>query len=77
MGEPKKIKNLMEELGFNQKSSPSAKAAFIKHLAKAAYGVEITIPSIYASDSEHSLDSLMKKQPEEQLELPLEAVNDK
>lgn len=68
---PKKIKNLMQELGFNQKGPTSAKAAFIKHLAKAAYGVDLAIPPLYDENNKANVDSILNS-PTEQLELPLE-----
>lgn len=41
----KKIKTVMEELGFNPAGPDSVKEAFIKHLIKSAYGVQVTTPS--------------------------------
>jgi hypothetical protein len=69
----KSIGKIMEEMGFNPKASTSSKAAFIKHLAKQAYGVDLEIPEIYKSESEaHSLDALKKQMAPEQLEFNLE-----
>ncbi|MCC2677926.1 MAG: hypothetical protein K0R29_502 [Pseudobdellovibrio sp.] len=36
---------IMQELGFNKNASDSAKAAFLKHLFKAATGCEVQTPS--------------------------------
>jgi hypothetical protein len=36
---------IMQELGFNKNSSDSAKAAFLKHLFKAATGCEVQSPN--------------------------------
>ncbi len=41
----KKVGDLMNEMGFNPKSSTSAQEAFIKHLIKAAHGVDVMTPS--------------------------------
>ncbi|KYG60805.1 hypothetical protein [Bdellovibrio bacteriovorus] len=41
----KKIDVLMQELGFNKDAPDSVKEAFIKHLMKASYGVNVTTPS--------------------------------
>ncbi len=74
MGDIKKINRLMEELGFNQKATTSSKAAFIKYLAKAAYGVDLKIPPLYdEKNSNHNVDSILKPSPAEQMELPFEA----
>jgi len=41
----KKVGQLMQEMGFNPKSSDSAKEAFIKHLIKQATGISVQTPS--------------------------------
>lgn len=41
----KKMNVLMEELGFKKDAPDSVKEAFIKHLIKAATGVNTTTPS--------------------------------
>lgn len=63
----KSIGQIMEEMGFNSKSTPSSKAAFIKYLAKQAYNVDLEIPEIYktAEESEATLDSFLDRDPEE------------
>lgn len=61
----KKIGDIMEEMGFNQKSTPSSKAAFIKYLAKQAYNVDLQIPEIYQTEEESgeaTLDSFLNKE---------------
>ena len=68
---PKKIKKVLEELGFNPKASMSTKAAFIKHLAKAAYGVDLKVPALFDENNEANVDSAFAS-PTEQLELPLD-----
>lgn len=49
----KKIGQLMKDIGFNPKSSDSAKEAFIKHLIKQSTGVSVQTPTekkiIYAN----------------------------
>jgi hypothetical protein len=40
---------IMQELGFNKNSSDSAKAAFLKHLFKAATGCEVQSPNFDSS----------------------------
>ena len=37
----RKIGDIMTELGFNKDSSTETQKAFVKHLIKAAYGVEV------------------------------------
>jgi hypothetical protein len=41
----KKIGDIMQEMGFRKNASDSVKEAFIKHLIKNAYGVEVQTPS--------------------------------
>jgi hypothetical protein len=41
----KKMGDLMKDMGFNPNSSTSAQEAFIKHLIKAAHGVDVMTPS--------------------------------
>lgn len=36
---------IMQELGFNKNASDAAKAAFLKHLFKAATGCEVQTPT--------------------------------
>lgn len=57
----------MNELGFNPKSSTSAQEAFIKHLIKAAHGVDVITPSekkIIQDNPQKivSLKSMLKKE---------------
>ncbi len=40
----KKVGDLFQELGFNEKGSDEVKIAFIKNLVRAAYGVELAGP---------------------------------
>ncbi|AGH95371.1 hypothetical protein [Pseudobdellovibrio exovorus] len=35
---------IMENLGFNTEASPSAKTAFLRHLMKCSYGIEVRPP---------------------------------
>ena len=65
----KTIGQIMEELGFNPKSTPSSKAAFIKYLAKQAYNVDLQVPEIYQSEEESgelTLDSYLARDEEKQ-----------
>ncbi len=41
----KKMGHLMKDMGFNPNASTSAQEAFIKHLIKAAHGVDVMTPS--------------------------------
>ncbi len=41
----KKVGQLMEEMGFNKEASTGSKEAFLKHLMKAAAGVQVTTPT--------------------------------
>jgi hypothetical protein len=41
----KKLGDLMKELGFNPESPVSAQEAFIKHLIREAYGVDVETPT--------------------------------
>lgn len=41
----KKVGQLMEEMGFNKEASTGSKEAFLKHLMKAAVGVQVTTPT--------------------------------
>lgn len=41
----KKLGDLMREIGFNPDAPTSAQEAFIKHLIKEAYGVEVETPT--------------------------------
>ncbi len=41
----KKLGDLMKELGFNPESPVSAQEAFIKHLIRDAYGVDVETPT--------------------------------
>lgn len=41
----KKMSELMEEMGFREEASTSAKEAFLKNLIKQAVGVEVQTPS--------------------------------
>ncbi len=43
----RQIGEIMEEMGFDKKSSESTQAAFLKHLFKKAYGVEVELPKKY------------------------------
>jgi hypothetical protein len=40
----KKVGDLFQELGFNEKASDDVKIAFIQNLVRAAYGVNIPSP---------------------------------
>jgi hypothetical protein len=65
----KSIGQIMEEMGFNPKSTPSSKAAFIKYLAKQAYNVDLQVPEIYKTEEESgeaTLDSFLNREPEAQ-----------
>lgn len=68
------VGELMEELGFNPQAAASAKASFIKYLAKSAYNVDLEVPQIYKEGSSAgSLDALIKKETDsEQLSFNLE-----
>jgi hypothetical protein len=62
----KSIGQIMEEMGFNSKSTPSSKAAFIKYLAKQAYNVDLQVPEIYQTEEESgeaTLDSFLNREP--------------
>jgi hypothetical protein len=71
----KKVDQIMEELGFNTHGSLGSKAAFIKHLVKAAYNVNVEIPDIYKQGTAGSIDALIEEkrngQKEEQLSFDL------
>ena len=41
----KKVSDLMSELGFREDAPQSVKEAFIKHLIKAAEGIEVSTPT--------------------------------
>jgi hypothetical protein len=41
----KKLGDLMKELGFNPDSPISAQEAFVKHLIRDAYGVDVQTPT--------------------------------
>ncbi len=41
----KKMGELMQEMGFRKDAPDSVKEAFIKHLIKSAYGVDVQTPS--------------------------------
>ncbi len=41
----KKVGQLMNDMGFNKNASESTKEAFLKHLMKAAEGVQILTPT--------------------------------
>jgi hypothetical protein len=59
----KSIGQIMEEMGFSSKSTPSSKAAFIKYLAKQAYNVDLQVPEIYQTEEESgeaTLDSFLE-----------------
>jgi hypothetical protein len=60
----RQIGEIMKEMGFNKNSSTGTQAAFIKHLIKKAYGVDVELPKFLAPE----LDSV---QSGIQLELPL------
>lgn len=40
----KSTAQIMADLGFNAESSPSAKTAFLRHLMKCSYGVDVRPP---------------------------------
>ena len=41
----KSFKELAEEMGFSENASLSTQAAFIKHLIKKGYGVDVDVPA--------------------------------
>ena len=41
------IEEIMKNLGFDKNSSEATQAAFVKHLVKKAYGVDLEIPEKY------------------------------
>lgn len=41
----RKVGQLMNEMGFNQNASQGTKEAFLKHLIKAAEGVQVLTPT--------------------------------
>lgn len=55
----------MKEMGFNPKSQDSVKEAFVKHLIKAATGVDVITPSEKKSiqDNPQKIHSLKKQNP--------------
>lgn len=61
----KKMKTVMEELGFNSQAPDSVKEAFIKHLIKSAYGVQVTTPSEKRemADNPHKIKALKPALP--------------
>ncbi len=67
----KKIGELMAEAGFNKNASTSVKEAYIKHLIRAAHGVNVITPS-EKSEIEKNPDKIIsmnlsskKSQPEQ------------
>lgn len=71
----KNLENLgevLKDMGFNNNSSQSTKAAFLKHLIKQAYNVDVKIPDIYKAEKEGSIDSLFKRSENEQMEFVFE-----
>lgn len=44
---PESVGEYFERLGFKKGGRSSTKAAFVQHLIKEAYGVEVTPPEIY------------------------------
>lgn len=73
----KKMGDLMKDMGFNSKSSTSAQEAFIKHLIKAAHGIDVMTPSekkIIQDNPQKiiSLKSLSSKQNSEQMAFDFE-----
>jgi hypothetical protein len=65
----KKVGDLFQELGFNEKASDDVKIAFIKNLVRAAYGVNIPSPStpekkpkqIFEEQLSFNFDKTLKK----------------
>ncbi len=52
----KKVGDLFQELGFNEKASDDVKIAFIKNLVRAAYGVSIPGPSVPEKKPKRSVE---------------------
>ncbi len=48
----KKMGDLMQDMGFRKDAPDSVKEAFIKHLIKSAYGVDVITPSEKAAQLE-------------------------
>lgn len=46
---------ILQDLGFNKNSSDSAKAAFIKHLIKAASGHDVTLPNFTGIEKQNKV----------------------
>lgn len=75
----KRVGQLMKEIGFNKDASDGVKEAFIKHLIKAAEGVNVVTPSerreIEANrDRVLPLKSGIKKSNPEQLSFDFDAT---
>jgi hypothetical protein len=64
----RQIGEIMKDMGFNKNSSQGTQAAFIKHLIKKAYGVDVELPKFLAPELESSKSGASIG---EQLELPL------
>ncbi len=72
----KKVGDLFQELGFNEKGSDEVKIAFIKNLVKAAYGVDLAGPkqSLQGPEKPLNLANTEPLKKREQLSFNMEAV---
>lgn len=61
----RKVGDIMKEMGFSKESSTSTQEAFIRHLIKAAYGLDVRSPS---QDLKLIDTSELKKSAEKNLE---------
>ena len=64
----KKVGDLFQELGFNEKGSDQVKIAFIKNLVRAAYGVELAGPKQAPQQSVKTTTPIMKSESPKKLE---------
>lgn len=62
----KKVGDLFQELGFNDKGSDAVKIAFIKNLVRAAYGVELAGPKL--TTPEKTTTPILKSENPKKLE---------
>lgn len=53
------IGEILSEMGFNPKASVGAQAAFLKHLIRQAYNVEVQIPEALLTSAEKDKTSVM------------------
>ena len=71
----KKLGEMMSELGFREEAPTAVKEAFIKHLIKAAYNVEVETPTEknrralglgpVINSAQHELEKNRVKEPEQ------------